>query len=168
MVRPQIFPVSAPRASIRDCGAETGISKPFDFSVSLDEARQAGYIALGCLMLLLGIIGALLPVMPTTIFLILAAWCFGRSSPRLEAWMLDHPRFGRVLRDWSATGAMPFAAKLMACGGMAAGYALFWLTVEPAAWLATLVAGLVLGCAGYVAARPNRVRAARCEGASVA
>ena len=64
------------------------------------EGQRVGFLALGGLMLALGIIGAFLPVMPTTIFLILAAWCFGRSSPRLESWMLDHQRFGPALRQW--------------------------------------------------------------------
>lgn len=120
------------------------------------EARQAGFITLGCLFLLLGFIGALLPVMPTTIFLILAAWCFGRSSPRLEAWMLDHQRFGPVLRDWREHGAMPRRAKWLACTGMAIGYAVFWLGAQPASWLALAVAVAMLACAAWIVARPER------------
>lgn len=120
-----------------------------------DQARRVGFIALGCLMLLLGFIGAFLPVMPTTIFLILATWFFGRSSPRLEAWMLDHPRFGPVLRDWREHGAMPRRAKWMACGGMAAGYMLFVIGAHPGIWLAIGVATLMIGCAAFVVTRPE-------------
>ncbi len=127
----------------------------------LDEGRQAGFVALGCLFLLLGFIGALLPVMPTTIFLILAAWCFGRSSPRLERWMLDHPRFGPVLRDWREHGAMPRKAKLMACIGMTVGYALFWMVANPAPWLALAVAAAMLASALWIATRPERNAAGR-------
>ena len=67
---------------------------------------RLGWLALGCLFVGLGMIGAVLPLMPTTIFLILATGCFARSSPRLEAWLLNHPRFGPTLRDWRERGAI--------------------------------------------------------------
>lgn len=121
-----------------------------------DEARRAGFVALGLLMLLLGFVGAFLPLMPTTIFLILAAWFFGRSSPHLEAWMLDHPRFGPVILDWRSHGAIPRRAKWMACTGMACGYALFWGAAGPGFWLAAPVAAFMLASAAYVVTRPER------------
>jgi uncharacterized membrane protein YbaN (DUF454 family) len=122
------------------------------------EGRRAGFLALGGLMLALGVIGAFLPVMPTTIFLILAAWCFGRSSPRLEAWMLDHPRFGLALRQWREEGAVPLRAKLMAVFGMAFGYVLFWFGSEPTPIIAGTVALFMLSAATYVVSRPEPVR----------
>lgn len=106
-------------------------------------------------MLALGAIGAMLPVIPTTIFLILAAWCFGRSFPALEAWMLAHPRFGPVVSAWRAHGAVPRRAKWMASGGMALGYVLFWLGVQPRPLAAVLVAGVMVGGAIYVISRPE-------------
>lgn len=121
----------------------------------LDLTRRAGFIVLGFLMLLLGVIGAFLPVMPTTIFLILAAWFFGRSSPRLEAWILSHPRLGPVVVDWRKYGAVPRRAKTMALGGMACGYLLFWGAAHPDPWLATLVAAFLFASAAYVGTRPE-------------
>ncbi|KTW09954.1 membrane protein [Sphingomonas sanguinis] len=114
-----------------------------------------GWLALGVFCVGLGIVGALLPLMPTTIFLILAAGCFARSSPRLEAWLLDHPRFGPTLRAWRRDGAMSRRAKGMACSGMAIGYAIFLLTAHPNAVLAIVVAFVMIGCATYIGTRPN-------------
>ncbi|MBB6352674.1 YbaN family protein [Aminobacter aganoensis] len=118
------------------------------------NARRAGLTALGMLMLALGIIGAFLPVMPTTIFLIAAAWCFGRSSPRFEAWLLDHPRFGPPLRAWREEGAIPRRGKIMAWTGMALGYGVFLLG-KPDILVAAAVAVFVAAGALYVATRPD-------------
>jgi uncharacterized membrane protein YbaN (DUF454 family) len=85
-------------------------------------ACAAGWTAAGALMVLLGIIGAMLPVMPTTIFLILALACFSRASPRLEHWLLHHPRFGAPLRQWREHRAVSRRGKAMACLGMAIGF----------------------------------------------
>lgn len=113
------------------------------------------YFLLGCLMLLLGLIGALLPLMPTTIFLILAAWFFARSSPRMEAWLMHHPRFGPTLRNWRDYGAISGTAKAMACTGMAAGFVIFWLGAHPGPWLALGVGAALVASATYVISRPG-------------
>jgi uncharacterized protein len=60
------------------------------------------YFCLGWVMVALGVIGLVMPLMPGVVFLIVAAACFARSSPRLEAWLLAHPTFGKPLR----TGAL--------------------------------------------------------------
>ena len=74
------------------------------------------YLGLGWVMVALGVIGLVVPLMPGAVFLIVALWCFARSSPRFEAWLLDHPTLGRPLRDWRAAGAIPRPAKAMAMG----------------------------------------------------
>ena len=122
------------------------------------RAARGGYLLLGLLFLALGVIGAFLPVMPTTIFIILAAWSFGKSSPRLEKWLLDHRIFGPPLRAWRAEGAIPTLAKIVAVTSMAGGYALFLWQVHPAAWHAGGVAVLLLACAAYVLSRPAPTR----------
>jgi uncharacterized membrane protein YbaN (DUF454 family) len=80
------------------------------------------YFCLGWVLVALGVLGAVTPLLPTTIFLIGAAGCFARSSPRLEAWLLDHPTFGKTLREWRAEGAISRPAKIMACAGMTFGF----------------------------------------------
>lgn len=115
--------------------------------------RRATYLVLGWLMMALGIIGAFLPLMPTTVFLIAAAWFFSRSSPRVEAWLLNNQRFGPALRDWRAEGAIPRKAKLLAYAGMALGYGLFLLGRPNV--LNALAAAIFIGCGAlYVATRP--------------
>ncbi|MCO5130779.1 MAG: YbaN family protein [Xanthobacteraceae bacterium] len=113
------------------------------------------FLALGVGFVALGFIGAFLPVLPTTPFLILAAGCFARSSPRLERRLLDHPRFGPLLREWRARGAIPMKAKLMSLGGMALGFALFWFGGHPGPWLTAAVALLILVGLAYVFSRPS-------------
>jgi uncharacterized protein len=108
------------------------------------------YFCLGWVMVALGVIGIVMPLMPGADFLIVAAACFARSSPRL----LDHPTFGKPLRDWRAAGAIPRPAKAMACAGMAIGFVVFWYSVDPSMPLAVGVAVLFLACAAYVVARP--------------
>lgn len=112
------------------------------------------WLVLGVFCVGLGIIGAFLPVMPTTIFLIMAAGCFARSSPRLEKRLLEHPRFGPTLRAWRAEGAISRSGKIAACGGIALGFGLFLFGARPGWGLGAGVAIVMGSCAAYVLSRP--------------
>src|SRR3546814_4222968 len=83
--------------------------------------QRRAYWVLGMLMLALAIVGAVLPVMPTTIFVILAAACFGRASPRWEAYLLQHPQFGPPLVAWREQGAISVRGKSLAVAGIMLG-----------------------------------------------
>jgi uncharacterized membrane protein YbaN (DUF454 family) len=84
----------------------------------------------------LGVIGIVLPLLPTTPFVLLAAFCFARSSVRYEQWLLTHPRFGPMVQDWRAYRAVPLRAKQLAWVMMVASSALAWWTLpERVHWI---------------------------------
>jgi len=116
--------------------------------------KRRAYWALGMLMLALAVVGAVLPVMPTTIFVILAAACFGRASPRWEAYLLQHPQFGPSLVAWREQGAISRRGKSFAVAGIALGLVVFWRTTHPVPWLGLLVSAFMVGCAIWVVSRP--------------
>jgi uncharacterized membrane protein YbaN (DUF454 family) len=68
-------------------------------------------IALGWTSLAVGALGVLLPLLPTTPFVLLAAFFFSRGSKRLHRWLTGHPRFGRYVRDWEAEQVIPPVGK---------------------------------------------------------
>lgn len=121
----------------------------------LSRAMRPVWLLSGLALTGLGIIGAFVPIMPTTIFLILAAWCFARSSPRLENWLLSHPSFGPVLQAWRRERAIPRRGKIFACLGMAVGLLLFWIGAHPTLELLLVVLAAVAACAGYIVTRPE-------------
>ncbi|MCF2907583.1 YbaN family protein [Pseudoalteromonas sp. DL2-H2.2] len=109
-----------------------------------------GYVAL-----ILAFIGAILPVMPTTVFLIIALWCFTRSSSSLETWLLTHPRFGEALQNWRTRQVIPKKAKYFAASSMLTSL-LVTCYLYPLGWLQT---GLFFVCAfvcNYLFAKPSK------------
>ena len=91
-------------------------------------------LTLAGVCVLLGIVRMFLPVMPTVPFLIVAAWAASRSSPRLHDWLMNHPRFGRQLRDWYDYGVVPRKAKWIT-SVMMAGSSVSMLVIAPQRFL---------------------------------
>ena len=112
------------------------------------------YFGAGVILVGVGIAGYILPVLPGTIWMILAVACFARSSPKMEHWLLTHPTYGPPLIAWRKNGAIPFKIKLIAIGSMLVSMALVCLSPAPE-WVDWLVAAIIVGSALFVATRPN-------------
>lgn len=111
---------------------------------------------LGVAFVATGFVGALVPGLPTTPFLILAAACYTRGDPAARARLVSHPRFGPALKAWFDHGIVPRRAKVLAVATMVASASLgIWVgNLRPA--LAALVAGMVVAVAVWLALRPER------------
>jgi uncharacterized membrane protein YbaN (DUF454 family) len=113
------------------------------------------WLTLGLVSTACGIAGLLLPLVPTTPFLLLATFAFARSSPRLHRWLTTHPRLGPPIEDWRAHGAISRRAKIAAVVVMVA-----TLSLSVVAGLSTtgLIIQAVVLCASatFVLTRPDR------------
>ena len=109
--------------------------------------KRAFLVGAGLLSLLLGLLGAVLPGLPTTPFVLLAAACFAKASPRLHRWLVQHRWLGPMVRDWEANHSLPLRIKWLASGMMAlmVGVSAWQLTERPGVQAAVLIAGVV-GC----------------------
>jgi channel protein (hemolysin III family) len=108
--------------------AVTAMTKSSQSPPHVHGFRGVLYMALGCFFVGLGALGAVLPVLPTTPFLLLASFFFVRSSPRLYQWLLRSPLFGPFLRDWHEHRGVRPRVKVIAVSVMlaAVGASIFW------------------------------------------
>lgn len=115
---------------------------------------RAIWLTFGLASLLTGALGAVLPVLPTTPLVILAAFCFGKSSPRLHSWLLGTRLFGPMIADWEAHGVIPKRVKWIACTMMALVLVVSIYAQAPIGVIIAQTIGIAIG-ASYVISRPS-------------
>jgi uncharacterized membrane protein YbaN (DUF454 family) len=101
------------------------------------------FVAAGFLALILAVLGVVLPVLPSTPFVLLAAACFARSSERFHNWLLSHRVAGPVIREWQEHRAMPPGAKRWAylLMGISFGISIY---VVPSLWHRLMLGGIAI------------------------
>ncbi|MCY3731952.1 MAG: YbaN family protein [Rhodospirillaceae bacterium] len=117
------------------------------------QTARVAWLIIGIVALAIGGLGAVLPLLPTTPFVLIAAIAFAKSSARLHAWLLDHSIFGAVINDWRRHGAISRSTKITSIAVMAIVLAISLLLDAPKTVIA--LQAVVLGaCAIFVASRP--------------
>ncbi len=122
------------------------------------DLRRLIYLCVGWLGLGLAVAGVILPILPTTPFLLVAVWAFGKSSPELAEKIRNHKVFGPPVRDWQDHGVISTTAKLLAITVMTLMGAWLWFLGSLPVWLTLLSIAVMLGAGIFVGSRPGNAR----------
>ena len=129
----------------------------YSYETKLVASRPIRYALIGAasFFLLLGAVGVITPILPTTPFVLLAAFCYARSSPRFYNWLMNHRWFGPSLRDWVSNRGIRLKSKIIAIATLTITMAVSVLFVVPlmAVKIGMTVVGLAVAI--YIASRPN-------------
>lgn len=119
------------------------------------KSKKTLFFILGWLSILLGIAGIPLPILPTTPFILLAAYFFSKSSERWHQWLLQNKRLGPMVRDWENYGVISAKAKLLATVMMILLFGYTIIFVKVATWIKILVACIGLAVMAFIHTRPS-------------
>ena len=113
------------------------------------------YIILGWLFFAIGAVGVVLPVLPTTPFMLLALWAFSQSSERFYQWLLNHKLFGPPLQLWQQHRVIPLAAKIMSVSFMSVSFIYMLIYSPVGGMLKLIIAALMLYGAWFILSKPS-------------
>ena len=150
-----------PGAPSSEPPGEPPIGPPLEAPPPLSRAKHFLWLGLGWIFFGLGLIGVLVPGLPTTPFMILALWCFSNGSERLRHWLYTHPVFGPSLQRWNEHRVIPARAKLLSVGAMSASFAYMALVADVDWPYLAAAAALMLYGAVYILTKPSRVPEAK-------
>lgn len=118
--------------------------------------RKPLLMTAGWLCVALGMLGVIMPLFPTTPFLLVAVWAFSRSSPELAERIRCHRIVGPYIRDWEEAGVIPVKAKALAVVMMSAMLAYVHFMADVSGWVTAAVALTFLAISAFVISRPSR------------
>jgi|TARA_R110000851_G_scaffold170671_4_gene317017 hypothetical protein len=95
----------------------------------MNKIKKAFWLTLGVLLVGVAYLGVLIPGLPWSTPILGATFCFAKSSPRFHAWIMNHPKFGPFIKNWSTYRVYPTAAKYLMVAVMASSLVVFFLTV---------------------------------------
>jgi len=113
-----------------------------------------GYRVLAYTSLGLAIAGIFLPLLPTTPFVLLAAWSAGRGSPEFHRWIHNHRTFGPIIENWETNRAVPTQAKWLACAMLMLSWGILFVS-GASAWLLARLAAFFCGLLAFLFTRPS-------------
>jgi uncharacterized membrane protein YbaN (DUF454 family) len=120
----------------------------------MNTGKRILFLGLGHLCVALGIIGAFLPLLPTTPFLLVATWAYGHASPRLRHWLWTHPRFGAGIRAWHEHGVIARRVKILSLSAMTLSCLVTWLVTGNT--MAAVGQAILLAFVGaFIVSRPE-------------
>jgi len=115
---------------------------------------KSGYFVIGICCLILGVIGAFLPVMPTTVFILIAAWAFANSSDKFHQALLDNSKTGPMIRSWRYNQCVPKPAKIAALVSMIISLIIVWFSTE--GWMISSIVGVIfILILSFILTRPS-------------
>lgn len=103
----------------------------------------------------LGLLGVVLPLLPTTPFVLLAAWLASRGSPEFAAWLENHRTFGPMILDWRRGRVVPVRAKVLACLMLVSSWLILLATGAPG-YLLLILAVFFIALAAWLVRHPSR------------
>jgi uncharacterized membrane protein YbaN (DUF454 family) len=119
--------------------------------------RQTVWLVVGFLCIATGIVGIVVPLLPTTDFVLLAAFCFSKGSRKWESWLLNHRQFGPMVREWRTTRCIPLRVKLWSSTMLLlSAWLSAWMLPSRTAWIPPAVCLMV---AMYLWSRPSKAKA---------
>ena len=95
----------------------------------MNKIKKAFWLTLGVILVGVAYLGVLIPGLPWSTPILGATFCFAKSSPRFHAWIMNHPRFGPFIKNWSTYRVYPTAAKYLMVAVMTSSLVVFFLTV---------------------------------------
>jgi len=122
----------------------------------ISQISRPFWLAIGWIFVVLAVLGAVLPLLPTAPFLIIAAIAFSKSSEKCRQWLYNQPLFGSILIDWEEHGVIPSGAKVIALLSMTLSFVALFISGKVPLWALVIIGAFMVACGWFVASRPSK------------